>query len=84
MQWTGGLTFSELTKTMSQKKVNDGHAKHRETHKKDKSRDSKGTKRPLTSIVVRCAYRDEPALQLENQRAHKVKPTQSFYTQLQR
>ena len=59
MQWTGGLTFLEKTKTMSQKKqVAD--MLNMEKHKK------RGYKTaPDLSIVVTNAFRDEPALQLE-------------------
>lgn len=66
---------------MSQKQVNDRHVEH----KKDNCRDNEGTKRPLTSLL----WGDVPSEMSElyswkGQQAHKVKPTQSCYTQHQR
>lgn len=80
-KWTGGPTFLQQTQTMSQKKVNDRHVEH----KKDKPRDSEGTKRPLTSLL----WEDVPSemsqlYSWKGQQAHKVKPTRSRYTQHQR
>lgn len=68
------LPSQQQTQTMSQKKVNNRHV----AHKKDKPRDSEGTKRPLTSLL----WGDVPSVMSQlyswkGQQAHKVKPTWS-------
>lgn len=82
IQWTDGLTFSEQTKTMNPK---ESKCWTWGETKRDTFRDSEGTKRPLTFLL----WWDVPSemsqpYSWKGHQAHKVKPTQSCYTQHQR